>query len=304
MTRLTKEAVTLYGQEGGLDELAYSRLEALLMILMEVLEDHGSQGIHPIIRSKRVGILDRRRHVEDEGALRKVIASISGYMTKLAERILLVDVGSPLSSPRSHIGSREHFFVRVLLSGKKPSRFTESTTLPAFLEWDTPCICRVPRALVDKALQTAGRNAERLEEVMCSAFAKPIRNALVRNDVAQNSIVFRLGNQSASESDYGSLVYVDLGFVQLTSGSGTDRGVAVGADRGNTLNSPPQARDDMHALTYEGRNLPSKHFTYRKPPSASQVISSTFVEVTVARPFPCPLSRQRSLLTSEFGSNA
>jgi hypothetical protein len=299
LSTLTKEAVAMYEREGGLDKLAYSRLESLLMILMDVLEDHASRVIHPITKSTRVGILDRRRHVEDEAALRKVIASISGYMTKLAERMLLVDVPSAFS-PRSRIATREHFFVRVLLSGRKPRRFTESTTLPAFLEWDTPCICRVPRAVVDKALQTAARTPDRLEEVMCSGFTKPIRNALVRHNVAQSSIVFRLGNQSQSESDDGNLVYVDLGFVQMTMGHGTERGVILGGDRGLALSGPSHAREDVSEDT---KSLPSKHFMYRKPPSASQVISSTFVEVTVACPFPCPLSRQRSLLTSEFGSN-
>ena len=60
--------------------------------------------------------------------------------------------------------------------------------------------------------------------------------------------------------------------------------------------STPQMDDPTY------RHL-SKQFVYRKPPTGTEVISSTFVEVTVANPFPCPLSRQRSLLTSEFGSS-
>ena len=94
-------------------------------------------------------------------------------------------------------------------------------------------------------------------------------------------------------------MYVDLGFVQITTGLGTERGFALGGDHAVALASSPSARED---IIDDSKTLPSKHFMYRKPPSTSQVISSTFVEVTVASPFPCPLSRQRSLLTSESGS--
>ena len=56
----------------------------------------------------------------------------------------------------------------------------------------------------------------------------------------------------------------------------------------------------------------SKHFFYRK--ATSNITNSdvhglpdstltTFVEITVANPFPCPLSRQKSLLISAFSSN-
>lgn len=299
MIGLTKEAVFMYEKEEGLDGLAYSHLESLLMVLMEVLEEHGAQTTNFAKRSNTAGMIDRRRrHVEDEASLRRVIASISGHMTKIAERILRLETSSTTTKVRgAGAAVREFFFLRVLLSGEKPLRFTESTTLPTFLQWNSPWICRVPKAMVDKVLQTVGRDSGKLEETMCSAFAKPIRKALVRHGVPLGSIVFRLGNQSPSENDRSDMVYVDLGFVQ-----------AKGLDHGNGKNvavaSPSHQRHDFGAANYDGSNLLSKHFTYRKPPGTSEVISSTFVEVTVANSFPSPLSRQQALLMSEFGSNA
>ena len=40
LTSISKEAVTMYSREGGMDASAYSQLESLLMIVMGVLDDH------------------------------------------------------------------------------------------------------------------------------------------------------------------------------------------------------------------------------------------------------------------------
>lgn len=299
LTAVAKEAVAMYDQEGGMDGLAYLRLESLLMILMDVLEAHGvNEGGAGRYRTR--GVSGRRRQVEEEASLRKVIAGISGDMTKLAERmLLLVEVASPVLSPTSpRSENRQHYFVRIALSGKKPTRFMESTTLPTFLDWDKPCICRAPKAFVDKALASVGRKSDRLEEVMCSLFGKPIRNALLRDGIPSNSIVLRLGRQALKAVDTVNAIIVDIGFAQMSFSEHRN-----GADQATTMNSPQHKRDALlGSSNYDGRNLLSKHFIYRKPPNASEVISSTFVEMTVATPFPCPLSRQRSLLTSEVAS--
>lgn len=298
LTEVAREAVTMYDEEGGMDGLAYSRLESLLMILMEVLETHGSKRFG-LGRSKIGGLASSRQHVEEEASLRKVIASLSGDMTKLAERLLLLTEGGASSTtPRSKKETNQHYFVRIVISGKKPVRFTESTTLPTFLEWNTPSICRVPKAIVDKAMSSGRTTSSRFEEVLCSLVAKPIRNALLRESIPSASIMFRLGNQSSTESDTGKAVVVDIGFVSMNFAD-----IRLGGDPSRTID-PVQKREDLHeSRIYDGRNLMSKHFIYRKPPSSSEVISSTFVEVTVANPFPCPLSRQRGLLTSEYIAN-
>eukprot|EP00934_Nitzschia_sp_Nitz4_P000702 Nitzschia sp. Nitz4//scaffold22_size323478//2066//9634//NITZ4_000488-RA/size323478-processed-gene-0.433-mRNA-1//-1//CDS//3329542878//702//frame0 len=291
MTKLVKEAVAMYREEGNMDGLAYSRLESLLMILMGVLEEHGSSRL----RDPRIFSLQgQSRHVEEVASLRKVIASISGEMTSLAEQmLLLVDSKTSAETPKSKNSGgakpdakQELYFVRLLLSGnKKPTRFLESTTLPSFLEWETPCICRVPKAVVEKALATSEKSgaerSERLEQLMCSTFGKPLRNGLLLS-MERSNIIFRLGNQTPTEADKDDkTVYVDIGFVQM-----------------NLSRSPHSAI--QAGLT---TNQQSKRFTYRKPPDLNEVISSTFVEVTVAHEFPSPLSRQRSLLTSEFTSS-
>ena len=304
LTSVTREAVAMFEQEGGMDGLAYSRLESLLMVLMDVLEEHGTVQVG-FGRTKVGGLIGRRRHVEDEASLRKVIASISGEMTKLAERLLLLVEGkAPSTTVRangpfgSNSDSRRHYFVRIVLSGRKPTRFTESTTLPTFLEWDTPCICRVPKAFVEKTLANVGRNVNRVEETMCSLFAKPIRNALLLDGIQSESIIFRLGNRSLQPSEKKDVIFVDIGFVQMNIPESRGRGEYA------NLASPRQERNENFGSTnYDGRNVLSKHFIYRKPPSAGEVISSTFVEVTVANKFPCPLSRQRILHISEFASN-
>ncbi len=298
LTDTVKEAITMYDEEGGLEGLAYSRLESLLMILMDVLESQVNNGAG-ISRAKTGGMTNHRQNVEDGASLRKVIASISGAMTKLAESMPLLAERVPSSrTPRTSSENRHHCFVRVVISGAKPTRFKESTTLPTFLEWGTPCICRVPKDVVDKALSTVGPASDHFEEVVCSLVGKPIHAALLRDGILSSSIIFRLGNQSPSENDKRDGVIVDIGFVQLNFMDGPGS-----VDR-RRITSPLHRHDDLvGSSNFDGRNLLSKQFIYRKPPGSSAVISSTFVEVTVANPFPCPLSRQRSLLTSEYVSN-
>lgn len=83
-------------------------------------------------------------------------------------------------------------------------------------------------------------------------------------------------------------IYVDIGFVQMNTVSGLD---ATWGDEASF-------------------GLESKHFVYRraeaetdssKPGRVSDATGpSSFVEMRVANSFPCPLSRQRTLLTSEI----
>jgi hypothetical protein len=290
LTNISKQAVAFYVREDGMDESAYARLESLLKILMGVLDDHGTANAEGG-RAKLGGLMGRKRYVEEEAALRRVLASISGDMTKIAERLLLIVQDQPRSpasgktlSPRASDSKSRPYFVRVLLSGKKPMRFVESTTIPTFLEWNTPCICRVPKSLVESTLTKTAKNPSKLEEAMCSEFGKPIRDALLRSGVTE-SIVFRFGNRVVprSEAMDDSAIHVDISFVQTTV-SGVDS----------------TARYENTAWQH------SKHFYYRKastaptPSGQNQDIASTLVEMTVAHIFPCALSRQRTLLTSEI----
>jgi hypothetical protein len=281
LTSLTKEAVSLYLREDCMDSLAYSRLESLLKVLMRILDDHGITDSGNV-RTRLGKTILRKQQVEEEASLRKVIASISFDMTKLAERLLLIvedestSAAGKAKSKEAVKEERRPYFVRVLLSGKKPTRFVESTTLPTFLEWDTPCVCRVPKGVVDSAVARSAKDAGRFEELMCSTFGKSIREALLRDD-NKASIVLKTGNKPRAAESHGSnnAVHVEIGFVEMDVSEFDTR--------------------DGDSTTFGHQD---KHFVYHRPTMGST--PTALVKMTVAHPFPCPLSRQRTLLTSEL----
>ena len=302
LTSIAKDAVSLYQREGGMDELAYERLEALLKILMAVLDDHGaSMGSGLGSSSTRLGgsLSGKKRRVEDEAALRRVLASLSGDMTKLAERLLLIAQNEPkkseadkLKPKQATVMDQRQVYVRINMSGKKPDRFKESTTVPTFLEWNTPCICRVPRKVVESSLAKCKGDLNRLEDISCSEFGLPIREALLSVG-ATEPISVRTGARGLREPEPldAETTCVDISFVH-SHVSGLEK----------------NPRSDSSAWRH------SKHFIYKKPttsptsedatglPHSPRGVSSSLVEMTLAHAFPCALSRQRSLLTSEFMS--
>jgi hypothetical protein len=101
--------------------------------------------------------------------------------------------------------------------------------------------------------------------------------ALAMDDV---SVVFRIGYQVEDPKDKQEVVtYLDVSMVHVDI-------AGVDAPLGST--QQPEA-------------LESKRFLYRKSSgTVANGFSSRLVELTVARPFPCALSRQRTLITSEF----
>ena len=223
-------------------------------------------------------------------------------MTKLAEQLLLTAENEASSSPTHSKGGnpagstlkpdQRQYYVRVVLSGKKPDRFKESTTVPTFLEWNTPCICRVPKWVVDSSLANAEDESGGLEEIICQEFSTPIREGLL-NSGATEPIQVRTCSDGLrpTEPVDSPTTFIDVSFVNRHT-SGLDR----------------KGRDDASGWR------PSKHFVYRKVQEeqpdedgaagssrpSSPKGSASLVEMTVAHPFPCALSRQRSLLTSEF----
>jgi len=273
LTAVTKEAVLFYLKEEGMDSLAYYRLESLVKVLMSILDEHGIVDLGGIRTRLGKNIL-RKQQVEEEAALRKVIASISLDMTKLAERLLLIAEDEPhdesptkQTSDQSAKKERQAYFVRVLLSGKKPTRFLESTTLPTFVEWQTPCICRVPKGIVDAVLNYTPKN---VEDRLCEAFGRSLRSALLTSN--DNVTIVTGSKPHAAEPKDGIIV-------------------AIGIVKMNTAFS---AGDDGSDFAQQG-----KHFLYHKSSSVNDRKGST-VKMTVAHPFPCPLSRQRTILTSEL----
>ena len=274
---ISKEAVLMYGREGGMDASAYAQLESLLMIVMGVLDDQENTSL----QTSQVGlngVLERKQYVEEVTCLRKVIASITADMTKLAERLLLVAQDAPTSSSsktsdNTHVSSKNGpYYVRLLLSGKKPRRFEESTSLPTFIEWDKPCICRVPKKAIQEAIQSE-KNSDQYETAICNAYGKSIRNALLQ-DSNVAVIVFGIGTPEPDVTK-ADTTHVSIDVVR-----------AEGFDA---------ARTDFHGGI--GQNC--RRFLYSKPIDPKQEIAASFVQMTVALSFPCPLSRQRSMFTNE-----
>lgn len=183
-------------------------------------------------------------------------------MTKLAERLLAIAQDSPSSNNPGDLFSistrpRRPCYVVLRLYGRKPPRFEESTTIPTFLEWEKPCVCRVPQAVVEGTGHRNGRGVLH--------FARPLIAALESECGAANVIV-----QTSDEFDSG------------------DRD-----DRTCLDVFPVEIMETDPFLTSHGSIL-SKRFFHRR--------GSTLVETTVANEFPCALSRQSSLVTTEIVS--
>jgi hypothetical protein len=287
LTKVTKEAVSKYLNEDGMDELAFSRLEALLRVVISVVEDHSAQSTD---RSIMMGIASRQRVAEESAVLRRVSASLNSDLTRLAERLALVtqdDGDGPTDAgPRQaaqHLAKSavcRQYYVRVVFSGIKPQRFTERTTIPTYFDWDSPCICRVPQAIIKNAVASQ-KNGEKLEVKICNAVAQPLLNVLGESVVFRNTEILGDPNESIGST------FLDISIVHMDLAT-------------------------MNRDAARGGLLESKRFFCRKPDASFQPsnsselpqflrgVATNLVEFTVANPFPCPLSRQRTLITSEF----
>jgi hypothetical protein len=270
LTQIAKEAVSCYRREDGMDELAYNRMESLLKVLMTVAENHSSSKPGRA-NFRTMGAIARKRHVEEEAAVRNILASISGDMTSLAERLLSVVQSEPLTAEARQVPSNEAkkpsmyrpCFVVVRLHGKKPSRFEESTTLPTFLEWEKPCVCRVP---VNIAKDSAKFGSKATEDSTCLRFAQVFLDAL-RTERGKDSVILRTEPQVTVKFDETATVLDVFPLDVAVADSGSGQSVF-------------------------SSSLFFKHFFHRT--------ESSLVENTVAHEFPCALSRQRSLLTTEI----
>lgn len=289
LTSVTKEAVQLYLREGGMEELAYFRLEALLKILMGVLSDQGSLREENRRTPRLVSAESMTLQVEKEGLLRRVTATLSGLLVGL-----LVDEESATATDRillPSVAGKDPFYLLVSVSGVKPQRFQESTTLPTFLDWSMPCVCRVSQQQVDLARKKHGGDFEKLNKQICWEFGRVLKVAFER-DMPSGSVEVCTGNSNAGTRDPDK-TYIDLTVLR------TDIDTMVDHSR-------------LDVTPSRGHLLETKRFFYRKPvrlnppsdgiglPPTPVVLSGTIVEVTVAYAFPSKLSRQRVLLTSEI----
>ena len=89
-----------------------------------------------------------------------------------------------------------------------------STTIPTYLEWNMPSICRVPLPVLSKAKQMMPNNPMKSEdECICSAFSEKYVLAL-RDSGAASSIMLRIGEtDEVLEEDPNT--YLDITIVQM-----------------------------------------------------------------------------------------
>jgi hypothetical protein len=272
-------------KEEGNEELAFSRLQSLLRTVMVVIEDHSAL-LNNL--SFPIQLAARKRLAAEAAALRGASASISSDITYSAEKLLLMSENElhhqqtpSLSASWMKSDSQllhQPCYVQVLFSGCKPMRFIESTSIPTFFEWDTPSICRVSQSVIKSAirLNENAKDTSSFSNKICDVFGKALIEGLSNEGVP---VIFRFGNSVEEPKVYDeNYVYLDISVV-LSSNS--------------RLDAPLES--DF------SKNIEIKRFVYRKRiETLRKGSSSRLVELTVARPFPCALSRQRTLLTSEF----
>ena len=249
LNSLAKDSTDLYLKESGCEELALQRLEVLQKTLVANFEEATRPSSSRAFRG-------RRRQVEDEAILRRMISNIAVASAKLSERVLAraIDPGTTnlLVEP-----SRAYVAVRV--SGKKLKRFVETVALPPFLEWDEYCICAVP---IEPNSTLQGQSDE-VKVLYCRRFAKSLLEALRQH------------------SDGGSVRLVEEPFQNNQDESSA------------TVLEVFAVEASASMLSLRGLMLTSRRFIFRKADEGNRAA----MDFTVALPFPCALSRQRSLVT-------
>jgi len=292
LTTVAKDAVDMYDRENGMDPLTFGRLEELLKVIMGYVEEHAMTTIG--IVGRRSAKVSRAQGVEEIASLRQVSATINELVTKMAERMLLLEeqggTKGVLNNWTSHgfnaadtkTNKMFVFYVRVQLVGKKTNRFLESTTIPTFLDWNTPYICRVPSELLQKAMngerfKYANKNMKKgqaferfIEDEICAVFAEPYISFL-QDEISESCIEFctELPDELTIERKKSDMLFFVVTPVRNIRSS---------------------------------REYQSKKFQFKKIQSVENRGVSHLVEITVAKHFPCPLSRQPALLTTEVKS--
>ncbi|CAB9498009.1 expressed unknown protein [Seminavis robusta] len=293
LTTAGKEAVKFFLMEDGVDQIAYARLEKLLTTVVNVLGEHGT--LDSLYESRTMMTPEaRKRHVEEVAALRRVSISLSADMTQLAERLLLVIQDEPTRNHNNNGGKvresmtvrhsqaiKRPFYVLVTMSGAKPPRFQESTTLPTFIEWNTPCVIRVQQQLVNAARRACKDDFEKLSKHLCAVVGKSLQQAIAKPHPVDLRVGADHDHGTNGISDVGK-TYIDVVFLHTDVES-------VGLPLDATGPGVRESKRFFYTKSDPLVSLPEKSETER---------ATTLVEVTVAHTFPSVLSRQRALLTS------
>ena len=316
LAAVSKEALVKYDIETGIEKLIFSRLEGLLRKVMSFLDQ---KSVTLENRSQRQRLKSSgpnwARLAEDIAALRKMSAIINELVTKVSERLLLLtEADSTLNGRYSnkiqrggekylnlqnidiHMKAKNQYYVRLLLLGKKPRRFEESTTIPTFLEWENPVICRVPKETVLQAFEStrlrlkdksnSNKNSEAIfEDAICDSVAKSYIAALNEDTQATKTVlcheapsVEKLTKESETTFLIVTLVHMKESFFPNSA-----------------------THSDVDGECNASDVFESKCFVHGKKVANGDAHSiPKWTEMTVAKKFPSCLSRQKTLITSEF----
>lgn len=253
LNSLAKDSTDLYLKETGCEELALQKLEVLQKTLAANFEEATKPASSRAFRG-------RRRQVEDEAILRRMISNISVASAKLSERVL----GRAMDrDTKNLLAEPSRIYVAVRISGKKLTRFQETVALPPFLEWDEYCICALP-SRTDANLEQS--EVDERKRRYSKRFGETLVKAL-RQHAGGSAVRFVEGPHQKSQGDNSNMTLLEV--------------------------FPIEPSASIHSLC--GLTLVSRRFSFRKADEGNRAA----MDFTVALAFPCALSRQRSLVTTD-----
>ena len=274
---MSDEIIQNYSKEGPNTEmLASVRIEQLLRNVIGVVDQYCSNAVSQSQKNKR------KQFANDNAALRRVSTHVNSLLAKLAESMATATSSSESNLPKKSSG----IFVRVTLLGKKPDRFEEaSTSIPAFMEWGNAHICRVKRSLLENITNRKhlSSSSMSIEDNICKAFADPILAAINTGGHTDSTLFCtkppseaRLAKEGAS----WTFIVVTPVLMAISGPAITSKGI---------IQDGVSLPDDIESKQFYSRNDVN---TGRK--------MATIIESTVAHCFPCALSRQRAIITTEY----
>ena len=160
LTSVVKSLTAAYTEEDGPENLACLHLKELLKMVNTAV-DHDSK---------------RQEY------FRHVRATICSELGKFTEHD-----DNKLSAMNTSKGAQ--VYILVILQGRKPCRFQESTTIPTFFEWNIPSICRVSKPVLESAARLKlNRPTESWEDCICQTFTMPLIESF-RNDGTETVVL-------------------------------------------------------------------------------------------------------------------
>lgn len=273
---MSDEAVKNYSEEGPHTEmLASIRIEQLLRNVMDVIDQHSSS---TIVQDRN----DRKQRADSNAALRRVSTHVNLLLARLAESMAKDTSALENSAPTGSSNA----FVRVSLLGKKPHRFEEaSTSIPSFIEWENVYICRIKHSILEKATKQKNfiASSTSVEDNICEAFAQPILATInAERDINPAIFCTKPPSEARLAKEGASRTFVVVTPVKMSTAGATKATTSKAFDKVSISDG-----------------VQSKRFFSKNELDAGRKMA-TIIESTVAHCFPCALSRQRAIITTEY----